>query len=51
MLFSSTRRLCYVMYQGYVFLSFATNIGENIGKNKIKSLNSKYSQKRLDHAK
>ena len=37
--------------KGYRLLSFANNTGENIGKNKNKSLNSKYSQKLLDHAK
>ena len=37
--------------KGYVLLSFANNMGESISKNKNKSLNSKYSQKLLDHAK
>ena len=34
----------------YAFLSFAINMGKNIGKHISKSLNSKYS-KLLDHAK
>ena len=34
-----------------MFFSFAKNIGKSIGKNIIKSLNGKYSQKLLDHAK
>ena len=37
--------------KGYGLLSFANNMGENIGKNKNENLNSKYSQKLLDHAK
>ena len=31
-------------------MPFAKNIGKIIGKNTSKSLNGKYSQKRLDHA-
>ena len=45
MLFSSTKRWV------YEFLSFVKNMGKNIGKNVSKCLNSKYSQKILDHAK
>ena len=37
--------------KGYGFLSFTKNIGKSIGETKSKSLNSKYSQKLLDHAK
>ena len=37
--------------KGYGLLPFANNMGENINKNESKSLNSKYSQKLLDHAK
>ena len=37
--------------KGYGFLSFAKNMGKNICKNIIKSSNSEYSQKLLDHAK
>ena len=37
--------------KGYGLLSFANNMGANIGKNKNKNLNNKYSQKLLDHAK
>ena len=33
------------------FLLFARNMGENDGKSITKTLSSKYSQKRLDHAK
>ena len=40
-----------IFVRGYEFLSFAKNMGKNIGKNKSKSLNSKYSQELLDHAK
>ena len=31
--------------KGYGFLSFAENMGKNVGKNKSKNLNGKYSQK------
>ena len=34
----------------YWFLSFTKNMGRNIGKNRIKNLNSKYSYKLFDHA-
>ena len=37
--------------KGFGFLHFAKEMSKNIGKNISKSLNSKYSQKRLDHAK
>ena len=37
--------------KGYQFFSFIKTMGRNIGKNIIKNLSSKYSQKRLDHAK
>ena len=37
--------------KGYGFLSFARNMSTNIGKNVIKHLSGKYSQKHLDHAK
>ena len=37
--------------KGYGFLSFAENMGKNIGINIKKSLSSTYSQKILDHAK
>ena len=40
-----------IFAKGYGFLSFAKNVGKNINKNIIKSLNSKYSQKPLDHTK
>ena len=33
------------------FFSLAKNMGKNIGQEKCKSLNSKYSQKLLDRAK
>ena len=36
-----------IFVKGYIFLSFARNIGKNISKD----LSSKYSQKLLDHAK
>ena len=36
-----------IFVKGYGFFSFARNMGKNI----IKSLSSKYSQKLLDHAK
>ena len=47
---------CYVVQprdivKGYGFLSFAKNMGKDIGKNITKSLNSKYSQRLLGHAK
>ena len=37
--------------KGYVFLSFARNMGRTISKNISKYLSSKYSQRLLDHAK
>ena len=37
--------------KGYGFLSFAKNMGKDIGKNIIKSFTGKYGQKLLDHAK
>ena len=40
-----------IFVKGYGFLFFAKNMGRNIGKNTIKNLSSKYSQKPLDHAK
>ena len=40
-----------IFVKGHGILYFAENMGKNIGKNISKSLNSKYSQKRLDHAK
>ena len=40
-----------IFVKGYRFLSFAENIGQKNGKNINKSLNSKCSQKLLDHAK
>ena len=47
MLCSSTKSIV----KGYGFLSFAKNMGKDIGKNITKSLNSKYSQRLLGHAK
>ena len=42
----------YVIFvAGYGFLSFAGNIRKSRGKNMIKNLSWKYSQKLLDHAK
>ena len=41
----------WIFVKGYRFLSFAKPMGKNIGKNVIKSLRGKYSQKLLDHAK
>ena len=40
-----------IIVKGYGFLSFAKNIGRNIGKSKSKNLSGKYSQKTLNHAK
>ena len=40
-----------IFVKGYGFLSFARNMGENVGKDICKNLSSKYSQKLLDHAK
>ena len=40
-----------IFVKGYRFLFFDKNMGRNIGKNTIKNLSSKYSQKPLDHAK
>ena len=40
-----------IFVKGYEFLLFAKNIGRKIGKNKSKTLSSKYNQKLIDHAK
>ena len=40
-----------IFVKDYGDLCFAKNMGKNIGKNIIESLNSKYSQKHVDHAK
>ena len=40
-----------IFVKGYGFLSFAKNMGKNIGQNVRKTLSGKYSQKLLDHAK
>ena len=40
-----------IFVKGYGFLSFAKNMSKYIGKNISKSLNSKYNQELLDHAK
>ena len=40
-----------IFVKGYQFLSFHGNMGRNISKNINKYLSSKYSQKRIDHAK
>ena len=40
-----------VFVKGYGFLFFAKNMGRIISKNISNNLSSKYSQKRLDHAK
>ena len=40
-----------VFVKGYGFLTFAKSMDKNIGKNISRNLNSKYSQKRLDHDK
>ena len=40
-----------IFVKGYGFLSFAENFGKRIGQNISKSLNSKYSQNLLVHAK
>ena len=40
-----------IFVKSYVFLSFATSMGKNKGKNIIKNVSGKYSQKFIDHAK
>ena len=40
-----------IFVKGYEFLSFAQNMGTNIGKNISKSLRGKYNQNVLDHVK
>ena len=40
-----------IFVQSYGILSFAKNMGTNIGKNMNKNLSSKYNQKLLDQAK
>ena len=46
----SVQRRGPIFLKGYRFLSFAKNMGKNIGKNS-KNLINKYNQKILDHAK
>ena len=41
----------HIFVKGYGFLSFAKNMGKNIGTKISKNLCGKYSQKLLDHAK
>ena len=40
-----------IFVKGYRFLFFARDMVENVGKNIIKNISSKYSQNFLDHAK
>ena len=40
-----------IFVTGYENLCFAKNTAKNIGKSMSKYLSSKYSQKRMDHAK
>ena len=40
----------YSVQPRYLFVFFAKNMGNNIGKNIRKSLNSKYGQKIIGHA-
>ena len=40
-----------MILKGYGFLSFAKNMGKNVGKIISKNLCSKYNRKLLDHAK
>ena len=40
-----------IFVKSYGFLSFAQNMGTNIGRNISKTLSGKYTQKLLDHAK
>ena len=40
----------WIFIKCYGFLSFAKNMGRNIGKYRSKNLNSKYSHKLFDHA-
>ena len=47
----STESRIRIFVKGYGFLSFAKNMSKIIGRNIIKNLSSKYSQKLLDHAK
>ena len=51
-----SKTMCYAVQrskfvEGYGFLSFAENMGKNIGINISKSLSGQYSQKLLDHTK
>ena len=41
----------WIFVKGYGFLSFAKNMGKDIGKNIIKNLSGKNRQKLLDHTK
>ena len=47
----SIQRRDQIFVKGNGFLSFAKNMGTNIGKNISKCFSGKYSQKLLDHAK
>ena len=40
-----------IFVKGCGFLSFANNMGNNIGKNNSKNLCGKYNQESLDHGK
>ena len=39
-----------IFIKGFVFLSFAKNMGKDVGKNVSRSLDGKYSQQLLAHA-
>ena len=39
-----------IFVKGYGFLTFAKNMGEDIGKNISENLSGKYSEKCIDHA-
>ena len=41
----------WIFVKGCWFLSFAKNMGKKISKNASENLSSKYTHKRLDHAK
>ena len=40
-----------IFVKGYIFLSFAKNLGKNISKNISKDLSGKYRKKIFDHGK
>ena len=51
MKFCSVQPRDQIFVKGYGFLTFAKNMGEDIGKNMSENISGKYSEKCIDHTK